>query len=108
MAGSNQRKEETGQTFAAAAGRPRGGRAGRIGDEDGRRHRAARHGQGQAARGKVIAVGDGKLLQGRQPQPAAGEGRRPRAVHLVRRRGVQDRRQEVLLMREDDILAVIE
>ena len=40
-------------------------------------------------RGKVISVGDGRLLKRRHAGPAAGQGGRPRAVHLLCRRAVQ-------------------
>ena len=42
-------------------------------------------------RGKVVSIGDGRLLDNGKPQPVAGQGRRPRAVHLLRRRHVQAR-----------------
>ena len=60
------------------------------------------------ARGTVISVGEGKLTDDGTRKPAASEAGRPRALHQLRRRAIQSRRQELLLMHEEDILAVIE
>jgi chaperonin GroES len=57
--------------------------------------------------GEVLAVGNGRLL-------ASGDcvrwpsSRRPRAVRQVRRPGRQDRRQDALVLREEDVIAIIE
>ena len=42
-------------------------------------------------RGKVVSVGDGRLLGQRHPQPVAGQGRQSRAVQFLCRRHVQAR-----------------
>ena len=60
------------------------------------------------SRGTVIAVGDGRMLDdGTRHKLQVKPGRRVRVL-VLRRREVQGRRQKLLLMREEDILAVIE
>ena len=44
------------------------------------------------ARGKIVSVGDGRLLDDGTRSRVPGQGRRPRAVQLLRRRRVQARR----------------
>ena len=62
-------------------------------------------------RGKVLAVGPGKLKKDGTRAADAGQGRRQGPVHLLGRRRVQGPQgpdDEILVMREDDVLAVIE
>lgn len=60
------------------------------------------------SRGEVVAVGPGKCDDGRQARAHVGQGRRHRAVQQVRRHRIKLDGEEHLVMREDDILAIID
>ena len=92
----------------SAPGRPRGRRARGIGSEDGRRHRAARLGQGQAHPRHGHRVGDGRLLDdGTRSKLQVKVGDRVLFTSYARET-IKIGDEELLLMREEDILAVIE
>ena len=58
--------------------------------------------------GEVIAVGNGKVLEDGKRPHARREGRRPRPLRQVRGTEVKLDGEEHLILREDDILGVIE
>ncbi len=57
--------------------------------------------------GRVLSLGDGRLLAQRGPRPASGQRRRPRAVQQLCRHRSRRQRRGLLIMSEDEILAVV-